>query len=116
MGDADIGALSVVRISLALCLIMLSLFFRRLALIPPLLLAMYTITFALAWLIPGNPLENPEGRRPPPEVVEAMKKQYHLDDPVAFYFEYLGKASGMSYVFGNAARPFDLGPSLRQPD
>ncbi len=95
---------------------MLSLFLRRLALIPPLLLAMYTITFALAWLIPGNPLENPEGRRPPPEVVEAMKKQYHLDDPVAFYFEYLGKASGVSWALGNAPRPFDLGPSLRQPD
>ena len=95
---------------------MLSLFLRRLALIPPLLLAMYTITFALAWLIPGNPLDNPEGRRPPPEVVEAMKKQYRLDDPVAFYFEYLGKASGVSWVLGNAPRPFDLGPSLRQPD
>ena len=95
---------------------MLSLFLRRLALIPPLLLAMYTITFALAWLIPGNPLDNPEGRRPPPEVVEAMKKQYRLDDPVAFYFEYLGKASGVNWVLGNAPRPFDLGPSLRQPD
>ncbi len=95
---------------------MLSLFLRRLALIPPLLLAMYTITFALAWLIPGNPLDNPEGRRPPPEVVEAMKKQYRLDDPVAFYFEYLGKASGVSWVLGNAPQPFDLGPSLRQPD
>ncbi len=95
---------------------MLSLFLRRLALIPPLLLAMYTITFTLAWLIPGNPLDNPEGRRPPPEVVEAMKKQYRLDDPVAFYFEYLGKASGGSWVLGNAPRPFDLGPSLRQPD
>jgi len=70
----------------------------------------------LAWLIPGNPLDNPEGRRPPPEVVEAMKKQYRLDDPVAFYFEYLGKASGVSWVLGNAPRPFDLGPSLRQPD
>ena len=95
---------------------MLSLFLRRLALIPPLLLAMYTITFALAWLIPGNPLENPEGRRPPPEVVEAMKKQYRLDDPVSFYFEYLGKASGVSWVLGKSPRPFDLGPSLRQPD
>ena len=77
---------------------------------------MYTITFALAWLIPGNPLENPEGRRPPPEVVEAMKKQYRLDDPISFYFEYLGKASGVSWALGNAPRPFDLGPSLRQPD
>jgi len=95
---------------------MLPVLLRRLALIPPLLLAIYTITFALVWLAPGNPLENPEGRRPPPEVVEAMQRQYRLDDPVAFYLEYLGKASGVSWALGHADRPFDLGPSLRQPD
>ena len=89
---------------------------RRLLLLPLLLLAIYTIAFALAWLAPGNPLESPEGRRPPPEVVEAMQRQYRLDDPVAFYVEYLGKASGVSWVLGRAERPFDLGPSLRQPD
>ena len=95
---------------------MLPTLLRRLALLPPLLLAIYTITFALAWVAPGNPLENPEGRRPPPEIVEAMKRQYHLDDPMAFYMEYLGKASGLSWLMGRAPRPFDLGPSLRQPD
>ncbi|MFM1831080.1 MAG: Oligopeptide transport system permease protein OppB [Planctomycetota bacterium] len=95
---------------------MLPVLLRRLIVIPPLLLAIYTITFALVWLAPGNPLENPEGRRPPPEVVEAMQRQYRLDDPVAFYLEYLGKASGVSWVLGDAERPFDLGPSLRQPD
>ena len=95
---------------------MLPTLLRRLALLPPLLLAIYTITFALAWVAPGNPLENPEGRRPPPEIVEAMKRQYHLDDPMAFYLEYLGKASGVSWIMGGAPRPFDLGPSLRQPD
>ena len=95
---------------------MLPTLLRRLALLPPLLLAIYTITFALAWVAPGNPLENPEGRRPPPEIVEAMKRQYHLDDPMAFYLEYLGKASGVSWIMGRAPRPFDLGPSLRQPD
>ena len=51
---------------------MLPTLLRRLALLPPLLLAIYTITFALAWLAPGNPLQNPEGRRPPPEVAEAI--------------------------------------------
>ena len=45
-----------------------------------------------------------------------MKKQYRLDDPVSFYFEYLGKASGVSWVLGKSPQPFDLGPSLRQPD
>ena len=73
----------------------------------------YTITFTLAWLIPGNPLENPEGRRPPPEIVAAMKAQYNLDNPVVFYFDYLGKATGISWLIGRHDRPFDLGPSLR---
>ena len=94
---------------------MLPMLLRRLALLPPLLLAIYTITFALAWLAPGNPLQNPEGRRPPPEIAEAMKRQYHLDDPVAFYMEYLGRATGVSWAMGRAPVPFDLGPSLRQP-
>ena len=88
----------------------------RLLQLPFIVLAVYTVTFLLAWMVPGNPLENPEGRRPPPEIVAAMQKQYHLDDPVAFYFEYLSKASGVAWVMGNSDHPFDLGPSLRQPD
>lgn len=86
---------------------------HRLLQLPLILLVIYTITFALAWLIPGNPLENPEGRRPPPEIVEAMKAQYNLDNPVVFYFDYLGKATGISWLIGRHDRPFDLGPSLR---
>jgi ABC-type dipeptide/oligopeptide/nickel transport system permease component len=89
---------------------------RRLLQLPFIVLAVYTLTFVLAWSVPGNPLENPEGRRPPAEIVEAMKKQYKLDDPVAFYFDYLGKASGVSWALGRHDRPFDLGPSLKQPD
>jgi oligopeptide transport system permease protein len=88
----------------------------RLMQLPFIVLAVYTVTFILAWSVPGNPLENPEGRRPPAEIVEAMKRQYKLDDPVAFYFDYLGKASGASYVLGVHDRAFDLGPSLKQPD
>ena len=95
---------------------MLSLAFRRLLQLPLIVLVVYTITFTLAWLIPGNPLENPEGRQPSPEVVEAMKKQYKLDDPVDFYFSYLGDASGISWLIGIAPRPFDMGPSLQQAD
>ena len=95
---------------------MLPTLLRRLAILPPLLLAIYTITFTLAWIAPGNPMDQPEGRQPPAEVAEAMKRQYRLDDPVAFYFDYLGKATGVSWVLGKAPRPFDLGPSLRRPD
>ncbi len=89
---------------------------RRLIQLPFIVLAVYTLTFVLAWSIPGNPLENPEGRRPSAEIVEAMKRQYKLDDPVSFYFDYLGKATGVSYLLGVHDRPFDLGPSLKQPD
>ena len=95
---------------------MLSLTLRRLLQLPLIVLVVYTITFTLAWLIPGNPLDNPEGRQPSPEIVEAMKKQYNLDDPVTFYFSYLGDATGISWLLGNAPRPFDLGPSLKQAD
>ena len=52
----------------------------RLMQLPFIVLAVYTVTFILAWSVPGNPLENPEGRRPPAEIVEAMKRQYKLDD------------------------------------
>lgn len=89
---------------------------RRLLQVPVILLVTYTIAFALAWLAPGNPLNNAEGRRPPPEIEEAMRRRYKLDNPVEFYFDYLGKATGVSWVLGFNDRPFDLGPSLKQPD
>ncbi len=88
----------------------------RLIQLPFIVLAVYTVTFTLAWMVPGNPLENPEGRRPSPEIVAAMQAQYHLDDPIAFYGEYLAKASGAAWLMGTSPHPFDLGPSLRQPD
>jgi oligopeptide transport system permease protein len=89
---------------------------RRLAVLPVIVLTVYTLTFALAWLIPGDPLQQPEGRRPPAEIAAAMREQYHLDNPATFYVEYLGKASGVSWLLGKADRPFDLGPSLRHRD
>ncbi|MHC4792824.1 MAG: ABC transporter permease [Planctomycetota bacterium] len=95
---------------------MIGLVVRRLVQMPFIILIVYTVTFALAWLVPGNPLESPDGRRPDQAVVDAMLAQYKLDDPVAFYFDYLGKATGVSYLLGDAARPFDLGPSLSQSD
>jgi len=87
--------------------------FWRLVQLPFILLAVYTATFLLVWQIPGNPLEK-EGRRPPQEVMDAMQAQYNLDDPVAFYGDYLWKASGLAWVSGERDGPvFNLGPSLR---
>ncbi len=95
---------------------MIGLIARRLLLLPVVLLVIYTVTFCLAWAIPGNPLENPEGRQPPPEVMQAMLEQYRLDSPWTFYWDYLGKATGVAWVLGSADRPFDFGPSLTHID
>ncbi len=85
----------------------------RLVQLPFILFAVYTVTFVLAWQIPGNPLEK-EGRRPPQEVMEQMQAQYNLDNPVAFYGDYIWKASGLAWVSGERNGPvFNLGPSLR---
>jgi oligopeptide transport system permease protein len=92
---------------------MTGLIIRRLLMMPVILLVIYTITFCLAWLIPGNPLQNPEGRQPPAEIMAAMRARYNLDNPWIFYWDYLGKATGASYVLGLHDKPFDLGPSLK---
>lgn len=108
---------------------------RRLLQLPLILLVIYSITLTLAWWIPGNPLENPEGRKPPPEVQQAMLAQYKLDSFPRFYLSYLDSASGTKWLrergraeparttraMSNAAvapsRPiFDLGPSLHYDD
>jgi len=115
---------------------MTGLILRRLAQLPIILLVIYTITLTLAFKIPGNPLENPEGRQPPQAVVEQMKARYNLDDFWTFYWEYLAGATGLRYtedlLTGDLAaeraqaaeagvappdRPvFDLGPSLQYDD
>ena len=77
---------------------MRGLILRRLAQLPLILLVIYTITLALAWAVPGNPLENPEGRQPPAAVVEAMKRQYNLDSFPRFYTSYLTSATGLDYA------------------
>ena len=77
---------------------MLPLIARRLAQLPIILAVIYSLTLFLAWKIPGNPLENPEGRRPPAAVVEAMKRQYNLDSFPSFYVSYLKNATGLKWL------------------
>ncbi|MEO0716591.1 MAG: ABC transporter permease, partial [Planctomycetota bacterium] len=80
--------------------------------------------------------ENPDGRRPPPEVQEQMLRQYNLDSFWRFYGSYLDSATGVRYlrdtISGDAAQRaqvaaeaglspeprfvFDLGPSLQYDD
>lgn len=115
---------------------MLGLILRRLLQIPIILGVIYTLTLTLAWAIPGNPLENPEGRRPPPEVIQQMQAQYNLDSYWKFYFSYLDSFTGAKWVrqtlSGEASQRaeqaaaaglapptryiFDMGPSLQYKD
>lgn len=115
---------------------MLGLVVRRVLQLPLILAAVFLTTFVLAWAIPGNPLEQGEGRRPSPEVAAAMKAQYNLDSPWRFLATYLDNASGVRWAreslsktaAGDGAvgvaertvvaprRVFDLGPSLQYRD
>jgi|TARA_R110000782_G_scaffold101029_16_gene187632 oligopeptide transport system permease protein len=114
---------------------MMTVVLRRLLQLPVILLVIYTITLGLAWLVPGNPLENPD-RRPKPEVIEQMNKQYNLDSFPKFYVSYLKSVTGFKWLAdtldGDIARErelaavsgqpapdrpvFDLGPSLEYDD
>ncbi len=115
---------------------MARLIISRLLQLPLIVGAVLLITFALAWLAPGNPLERPEGRRPSPEVAAALRAQYNLDSPWRFLGSYVDSASGARWVretlSGEAARRaeaaraagqaaprrfvFDFGPSLQYRD
>lgn len=103
---------------------MIGLIARRLLQAPLVLLAVYTITFALAWALPGSAMLRDEGRRPPESVLEAMEARYNLNSPGAFYAQYLDRATGFFWLRetlkGDAGRPpahvFDLGPCLRYED
>jgi len=87
---------------------MIRLIAYRLLQLPLILAVIFLVTFALAWIVPGNPLENPEGRRPPPEVQAAMMRQYNLDSPGSFLVGYL-----RGVFIGSEQYPApDFGPSL----
>lgn len=88
---------------------MLRLIFWRLVQLPAILAVIFVFTLTLAWILPGNPLERPEGQRPPPEVQAAMLRQYNLHSPWAFASGYL-----RGILFGTADHPPPyFGPSLR---
>lgn len=107
---------------------MISMIVRRLIQLPLILLVIYTVTFVLAWALPGEAVINDEGRQPPAAVLDAMKKQYNLDDPVKFYFDYLYRVTGARWAVKsvehargdeNARVPpyiFDFGPSFKFED
>ena len=107
---------------------MIGLIVRRLLQLPLNLSVDYTVTFGLAWALPGEAVVSDEQRQPPQEVLDAMKRQYNLDDPKVFYFNYLYRVSGVRWGVENirsiagdeSAQPpehvFDLGPSFKYED
>lgn len=115
---------------------MLPMILRRLLVMPVILLVIYTTTLTLAWAIPGNPLHAGDGRRPEPEVAQAMLEQYNLDNYWTFYWSYLDSVTGTKHartvLDGSRARRiaaaraegqapperyvFDMGPSLHYSD
>ena len=81
---------------------MAGLILRRLLQLPLILAIVFTVTFTLVWVLPGSPLDRADGRRPPPEVEQAMRARYNLDSPIGFVWSYLkGVAVG------------DFGPSMQ---
>lgn len=82
----------------------------RLIQLPAILAVIFVVTFFLAWVVPGNPLEDPDGRRPPAEVQEAMLRQYNLHSPWAFAGSYV---KGIFLGKDNHPPPY-FGPSLKQ--
>ena len=101
---------------------MIGLIVRRLLQMPVILLVIYTITFLLAWSLPGESLLNDEGRRPPQSVIDQMNREYDLDNPYRFYANYLYNASGVRWVVAGVTggeRPrwiFNFGPSFKYDD
>jgi oligopeptide transport system permease protein len=49
----------------------------------------YTATFALVILLPGNPLQPVEGRQISPVIEEALRQRYGMQDNWTFYTSYL---------------------------
>lgn len=82
---------------------MTSYLIRRVGMLVPVLLAVYTVTFILFQITPGGPWDR---ERPVPrEVVESLNKKYGLDKPV--WQQYA------DYLVGVVTR-FDFGPSYKR--
>lgn len=76
---------------------------KRLLLIPVTLVGIFTITFSLLYLVPGDPVATIMGEKGNEETRAAIEKQLNLDKPVyQQYFIYLGNVAqgdlGKSFI------------------
>ena len=59
---------------------------RRLAWMPPTLLGLLLIVFAISHVVPSDPARVMAGENAPPEQVAALRHQYGLDLPLPWQF------------------------------
>lgn len=63
---------------------------KRLIMIPITLLGIFTISFALLYVVPGDPVSTIVGQHADPETIKAIREKMHLDQPLyAQYGNYL---------------------------
>ncbi len=67
---------------------MLSLFAKRLVQLVPTLFFVSVLIFGLQQLLPGDPALVMAGEEKDPEVIEQIRRQYHLDRPIPVQYLY----------------------------
>jgi oligopeptide transport system permease protein len=85
----------------------------RLIQLPLLLLVIYTVTFVLAWAVPGNPFQT-EGRAMSPEIEAAMLAKYNMESSQQFYFSYLANAVRGDLGYSLSYRDFTVNELIAQ--
>lgn len=81
---------------------MLQYLIKRLLLIPITILGIFTISFALLYIVPGDPVSTIVGQHADPETIKAIRADLNLDKPIyQQYLIYLGKV-----VQGDLGRSF----------
>ncbi len=82
---------------------------RRLLIVIPSILLVYTMIFGLIQITPGGPWDRVAGRRPiPEEIKERLNETYHLNDPIYVqYLSYLWNAlhGDLGFSYHQKARP-----------
>jgi len=88
---------------------------KRLFLAPVVLWVIYTVTFLMAVIIPGNPFKTGE-QNLNEDVQRAVMAQYHADDNWLFYREYLAGLFRPIQAIRGRGPLIDLGPSWQYHD
>lgn len=73
---------------------MLEYLIKRLIMIPITLIGIFTISFALLYVVPGDPVSTIVGQHADPETIKAIREKMNLDKPLYYqYFNYLGNVA-----------------------